>query len=126
MHENDIATIIFDAAFEIHRALGPGLFESVYEEALYYELTILKGLEVERQKQIPVIYKGVKMEIGFKADLIIENKVLVELKSIEKLANVHKKQTLTYIRLADIKLGLLINFNEGLLKNGITRIVNNL
>jgi GxxExxY protein len=126
MHENDIATLILDAAFEIHKALGPGLLESVYEEALFYELTKNKGLQVDRQRSVPVVYKDVKLEIGFRADLIVENKVLIELKSIEKVTNVHKKQTLTYIRLAEIKLGLLINFNESLLKNGITRIANNL
>jgi GxxExxY protein len=126
MHENEIATLILDAAFEIHRALGPGLLESVYEEALYYELTVNRGLHVDRQQSVPVVYKDIKLEIDFRADLIVENKVLIELKSVEKVTNVYKKQTLTYIRLADIKLGLLINFNESLLKNGITRIANNL
>lgn len=126
MHENEIATLILDAAFEIHKALGPGLLESVYEETLFYELTKNKGLRVDRQRSVPVVYKEIKLEIGFRADLIVESKVLIELKSVEKVSNVHKKQTLTYIRLTDLKLGLLINFNESLLKNGITRIANNL
>jgi GxxExxY protein len=105
--------------------LGPGLFESVYEEILAFEL-IKEGLYVSRQQAIPVIWNEIKMEIGFRADLIIENKVLIEIKSVESIAPVHQKQVLTYLKLTDIKLGLLINFNEALIKDGITRIVNNL
>lgn len=125
MRENEIATIIVDTCFKIHTELGPGLFESVYEEILEYEL-FNKGLKVERQKPIPVIWKDIKMEVGFRADLIVENLVVVEIKSIDLIAPVHKKQLLTYLRLTNKKLGLLINFNEALIKNGITRIVNNL
>jgi GxxExxY protein len=123
--ENEIATIIVNTAFEIHIKLGPGLLESVYEEVLWYEL-IKQGLNVERQKSIPLIWDELKMEIGFRADLIVENKVIVELKSVEQIAQVHPKQLLTYLKISDKKLGLLINFNEKLIKNGITRIVNNL
>jgi GxxExxY protein len=125
MTENEIATIIVDTCFHIHTSLGAGLFESVYEEILYYELTE-KGLYVEKQKAVPVFWKGMKMDIGFRADLIVEDKVIVEIKSVENLAPVHKKQLLTYLKLADLKLGILINFNEALIRNGITRIVNNL
>ena len=125
MTENELSKIIVNACFQIHNELGPGLFESVYEECLYYELVQL-GLQAERQKELPVLYKGIKMEIGFRTDLIIERKVIVEIKSVELIAPVHQKQVLTYLRLTGIKLGLLINFNEALIKDGIQRIVNNL
>jgi GxxExxY protein len=125
MTEIEIATFIVDTCFLFHTSLGAGLFESVYEEILYYELTE-KGLYVEKQKAVPVFWKGMKMDIGFRADLIVEDKVIVEIKSVENLAPVHKKQLLTYLKLADLKLGILINFNEALIRNGITRIVNNL
>ncbi len=105
--------------------MGPGLLESVYEEIMYYELT-KKDLYVERQKVIPVIWNELKMEVGFRADLIVENKVIIEIKSVESIAPVHSKQLLTYLRLTGLKLGLLINFNDLLIKNGINRIVNNL
>jgi len=125
MTENELSKIIVNVAYKIHVTLGPGLLESVYEEIMYFELTNL-GLKVERQKAIPVIWNGLKMEIGFRADLIIENKVIVEIKSVEQLSNVHLKQVLTYLRITDLKLGLLINFNEALIKNGIKRVVNGL
>lgn len=125
MTENELSKIIVNTCYNIHVKLGPGLLESVYEEILFYELKA-QGLKVERQKAIPVIWNDLKMEIGFRADLIVENKVIIELKSIEAIAPVHPKQLLTYLRLTDIKLGLLINFNEKLIKDGITRIVNNL
>lgn len=125
MTENELSKIIVHACFEIDRSLGPGLLESVYEEVLYYELNN-KGLILERQKGIPVVYKEVKLELGFRADIIVEKKVVVEIKSIEAIAPVHQKQLLTYLRLMNIKLGLLVNFNEALIKNGIQRIVNNL
>jgi len=125
MTENEIATIIVDTAYNIHVGLGPGLLESVYEEIFYYEL-VIQGLKVERQKPIPVIWGELRMDIGFRADLIVEEKVIVELKSVEKLASVHPKQLLTYLKITGLKLGLLINFNEKLIKDGITRIVNNL
>ena len=125
MTENELSKIIVNACYNIHFELGPGLLESVYEEILFYELSKL-GLKVERQKPIPVIWRDVKMEIGFRADLIVENKVVLELKSVEAIAPVHPKQVLTYLKITDLKLGLLINFNEKLIKDGITRIVNNL
>jgi len=125
MSENELSKIIINTAFQIHYTLGPGLLESVYEEIMYYELR-KQGLNIERQKGIPVIWNELKMEIGFRADLIIENKVIIELKSVEAIAPVHPKQLLTYLKLTGLKLGLLINFNEPLIKNGITRIVNNL
>jgi len=125
MTENEIAAIIVNKAFEIHVKLGPGLLESVYEEVMFYELDKM-GLRVERQKAIPVVWDEIKMNLGFRADIIVEDKVIVELKSVEQIAPVHPKQLLTYLKIADKKLGLLINFNEKLIKNGIIRIVNNL
>jgi GxxExxY protein len=125
MHENDIAREIVDAAFKVHTTLGPGLLESVYEAVLAHELR-KRGLKVERQAPIPVVYEEVRLEEGFRADLVVQDKVLVELKSVEKVAPVHKKQVLTYLRLANMKLGLLINFGEALIKDGITRVVNGL
>ncbi|MGB6094360.1 MAG: GxxExxY protein [Moheibacter sp.] len=125
MTENEISRIIVDVAFKIHTGLGPGLLESVYEEIMCYEL-INTGLQIDRQKTIPVVWKQLRMELGFRADLIVEDKVIIELKSVEQIAPVHYKQLLTYLRITDLKLGLLINFNEKLIKDGITRIVNNL
>ncbi len=125
MTENEISKIIVDKCYQIHVELGPGLLESVYEEILYFELK-QEGLKVERQKGLPVTYKGLEMNIGFRADIIVEDKVIIELKSVEVLAPVHPKQLLTYLKITNLKLGLLINFNESLIKNGITRIVNNL
>jgi GxxExxY protein len=125
-NENDLCTIILDVAFNMHRTLGPGLFESVYEEIMFYELNHQHQLNVQRQQAIPVIWKHLKMDIGFRSDLIIENKIIVELKSVEKLSAVHAKQLLTYLKLTGLNLGLLINFNEALLKDGIKRIANNL
>ena len=125
MNENDISKIIVDCSYHIHVTLGPGLLESVYERILCYELT-QRDLKVVRQKEIPVIWKGKNMELGFRADLIVEDKVLVELKSVEAIASVHYKQVLTYLKLTGLKLGLLINFNDALIKNGVSRIVNDL
>ena len=125
MNENAIAREIVDAAFRIHTTLGPGLLESVYETVLSYELT-RRGLQVSRQQATPVVYENVRMDEGFRADLIVEDKVIVEIKSVEALGYIHKKQLLTYLRLADKRLGLLINFNMALIKEGITRIVNGL
>lgn len=125
MTENEIAKILFESALEVHRELGPGLFESVYEEILFYELTE-RGLYVERQKAVPVYYKEVKMDVGFRIDLLVEETVIVEIKSVEQLARVHFKQVLTYLKLTKSKLGLLINFNEDLLKDGFKRVVNGL
>ena len=125
MTENEVATQIVDVAFKIHTAYGPGLLESVYETIMAYELG-KRGLQVRRQQPIPVIHETVRMEVGFRADLIVASKVLVEVKSIETIAPVHKKQLLTYLRLTDKRLGLLINFNVDLIKNGSARVVNRL
>jgi len=124
-YENDLASIIVDCCYHIHVELGPGLLESVYEEILYSELTRI-GLNVERQKQLPVIWKGKKLDMGFRTDLIVENKVIIEVKSVQDIHPVHPKQLLTYLKLTGLKLGLLINFNSPLIKTGITRIVNGL
>lgn len=125
MTENDIAREIVDAAYKIHVALGPGLLERVYEVALRHELQ-KRGLCVARQVAVPIVYDDIEFDEGFRADLIVDDKVLVELKSVEQTARVHKKQVLTYIRLGDWRLGLLINFGEVLIKDGISRIVNGL
>jgi GxxExxY protein len=124
MEVNEITGIIIEEAIKIHKDLGPGLLESVYEEILSYRLN-KRGLLIKRQTSIPVYYEEVKMEVGFRSDLIIEDKVIVEIKSIETLAPVRHKILLTYLKLTDITVGLLINFNEAILKNGIKRIVNN-
>lgn len=124
MEINDITGMIIEEAIKIHSNLGPGLLESVYEEILAYRLD-KRGLLVQRQTPIPVFYEEVKMDIGFRSDLIVENKVIVEIKSIETIAPVHPKILLTYLKLTGITVGLLINFNEPILKNGIKRIVNN-
>jgi GxxExxY protein len=125
MHQNEITGLIVRIAFDIHSQLGPGLLESVYEQILLYELQTC-GLQVSRQVGLPVIWKEVRLDLGFRPDLIVEGKVIVELKSVEALAPVHAKQVLTYLKLTGYKVGLLINFNEALLKNGIRRLVNNL
>lgn len=124
--ENDLSKIVITTAIKIHRTLGPGLLESVYESVLYYELSTVQGFIVERQKVIPLQYNGLTLERSFVADLIIEGRLLLELKSVRRLEDVHKKQTLTYLRLTGLKLGLLINFNQALLKDGLVRIVNGL
>jgi len=123
MTENEVAKQIVDAAFQVHTGLGPGLLESVYEVVLAYELE-QRSLHVVRQQAVPVVYHGTRIEMGFRADLIVEDKVIVEIKSVEAIAAVHKKQLLTHLRLADKRLGLLINFNVALIKDGITRIAN--
>ncbi len=125
MHENDLAREIVDAAYKVHTSLGPGLLESVYEAALAHELQ-KRGLPVNRQFPLPVVYEEVRLEEGFRADLVVGGKVMVELKSVDRIADVHKTQLLTYLKLSGMKLGLLINFNEALIKDGITRIVNKL
>ena len=126
MTENELSKIVLDVAFDMHKTLGPGLFESVYESVMEYELVNTFNLSVKKQVVLPVIWKDKKLESGFRIDLIVENKLIIELKSVESLADVHYKQLLTYLKLTNIKLELLINFNEALLKNGIKRIVNNL
>jgi GxxExxY protein len=125
MTENEIAKIVVDCAFRVHTTLGPGLLETVYEIALAYELN-QRGLSVQQQVPIPIRYGTILFERGFIADLIVEGLLIVELKSIEQVAPIHKKQLITYLRLADKRLGLLINFGDGLIKNGITRIANGL
>ena len=125
MTENEIANRIMDVSFQIHREIGPGLLESVYEAVLAKKLTDF-GLAVERQLPIAICYEGITFDEGFRADLVVEKKVIVELKSMDKLQAVHFKQLLTYLRLADCRLGLLINFGESLLKDGFKRVVNGL
>ena len=125
MDENAIARQIVDAAYRVHTTLGPGLLESVYEAALAYELE-KRGLRVSRQQAIPVVYEAVRIRTGFHADLLVEDQVIVEIKAVETVAPVHKKQLLPYLKLADKRLGLLINFNVALIEQGITRIVNGL
>ncbi len=125
MNENEIAKIVVDVAYNIHKKLGPGLLESVYEVVLAHELT-KRGLHIERQKAISIEYEGIQFDEGFRADVMVENKVILELKSIEEVSKAHKKQLLTYLRLTDKKLGLLINFGSALIKDGIFRIVNGL
>jgi len=123
--ENEIAREIVDAVFHIHTALGPGLLETVYEVVLARELE-KRGLSVIRQQPVPIVFGDLRFDEGFRADLIVEDKVIVELKSVEQIAPVHKKQLLTYLRLADKRLGLLINFGSAVIKDGISRIVNGL
>ena len=125
MTENELSRVIVDSAFKIHTTLGPGLLESVYEAVLAQELR-MRGLNVEIQQAIPVVYEGVQLEIGFRADLVVNGKVVIEVKSVEAVTPVFAKQLRTYLRLMDKRLGLLINFNVNLIKEGITRVVNNL
>lgn len=123
MSENEIAKSVFEAALKVHKNLGPGLLESSYTECLYFELSKMR-LIVEKQKPLPLIYDEVKLEIGFRIDLLVENKFIVEVKSVEALNDLHFAQILTYLRLSKIKLGHLINFNVLLLKDGIKRVIN--
>jgi GxxExxY protein len=125
MNENEIGTLVLAAAIEVHRELGPGLLESVYEVVLAHELSS-RGLAVERQVSVPIVFKKIHFDEGFRADLIVEGKVLIELKSVERVTPAHKKQVQTYLRLTGIKLGYLLNFGEAVLKDGITRCVNRL
>lgn len=125
MIENEIGTIIVDTAILVHRELGPGLLESVYRLVLEHELK-QRGLNVEHEVAIPIVYKGIQFDEGFRADLVVEGKVILELKSVEHVSAAHKKQLLTYLRLTEYKLGYLLNFGEGLMKSGITRCVNHL
>ena len=123
MTENDVAKQIVDAAYRVHTSLGPGLLESAYEAILAFELEN-RGLRVARQPAVPIVYQGTRIEMGFRADLIVADLVIVEIKSVETISPVHKKQLLTHLRLAGKRLGLLINFNVALIKEGITRIAN--
>ncbi|MBN2600730.1 MAG: GxxExxY protein [Candidatus Marinimicrobia bacterium] len=125
MMENEISKTVVNCAFKVHKSLGPGLLESAYEECLFYELK-KEGLTVEKQKPLPLIYEEVKLDIGYRVDLLVNHKVIIEIKAVEALNDVHMAQILTYLKLSDCKLGLLINFNVALIKDGIKRIVNNL
>lgn len=123
MTENEIANVVFESALKVHKRLGPGLLESAYEECMFYELK-KTNLKVEKQKALPLIYDEVKLDVGYRLDLMIEDKFIVEIKSVESLNDVHLAQILTYLRLSDCKLGLLINFNVNLLKSGVRRVIN--
>ncbi|UQB67632.1 GxxExxY protein [Epilithonimonas zeae] len=123
MNENEISKVIFDAGLKVHRQLGAGLLESAYEECLYFELQ-KSGLLIEKQKPMPLIYDEIKLDIGYRIDLLVERKVVVEIKSVETLNDIHIAQILTYLKLSNCKLGLLINFNSVLFKNGVKRLIN--
>lgn len=123
MTENEISKVVFECALKVHKTLGPGLLESAYEECMFYELK-KSNLRVEKQKALPLIYEEVKLDVGYRIDIIVEDKFIVEIKSVEALNDVHLAQLLTYLRLSDCKLGLLINFNVKLLKEGVRRVVN--
>jgi len=123
MTENEISQIVIDCALKVHKALGPGLLESAYEECLFFELKKY-GLLVEKQKGLPLVYEGIKLDVGYRIDIIVENKFIIEVKSVEALNEVHLAQVLTYLKLSNCKLGLLINFNVKLIKNGIKRVIN--
>jgi len=123
MNENEISKIVFDAGLKVHRQLGAGLLESAYEECLHFELK-KTGLLVEKQKPMPLIYEDIKLDIGYRLDFLIERKVVVEIKSVESLNDIHIAQILTYLKLSNCKLGLLINFNSVLFKNGVKRLIN--
>jgi len=125
MTENELSKIVFDCALKVHKSLGPGLLESAYEECLYYELK-KTGLYVVKQKSLPLVYEEVKLDIGYRIDIIVEDKLILEIKSVDALNDIHFAQLLTYLKLTNCKLGLLINFNVVLIKDGIKRIVNNL
>nr|WP_294782060.1 GxxExxY protein [uncultured Flavobacterium sp.] len=125
MSENDLSRIVFNSALKVHQTLGPGLLESAYEECLFYELK-KSGLYIEKQKALPLIYEEVKLDVGYRLDILIENKLILEIKAVDCLNEVHFVQLLTYLKLTNCKLGLLINFNVSLLKNGIKRVANNL
>ena len=125
MNENDISYKIIGAAIELHKSIGPGLLESAYENALTYDLKEL-GFSVRQQVPMPFIYKEVRQEVGYRIDLLVNNKVIIEVKAVESVAPVHYAQLLTYLKLSGLKLGLLINFNSKTLKNNIHRVVNNL
>jgi len=123
--ENDISKLVFDSALKVHQKLGPGLLESAYEECLVHELK-KSGLKIEKQKALPLVYEDIKLEVGYRIDIMIENKFIIEIKAVEALNDVHLAQVLTYLKLSNCKLGMLINFNVALIKNGIKRVVNGL
>lgn len=123
MDENELAKIVFNLGLKIHKSLGPGLLESAYEECLHYELLNF-GLNISRQKPLPLIYEDIKLEIGYRVDFLIEKKLVVEIKSVDCLNDIHLAQILTYLKLSNCKLGLLINFNTLLFKDGVRRVIN--
>ena len=123
MTENELSNIIIGCAIEVHNKLGPGLLESAYQECLYYEL-VQKGLDIKKEKSLPIIYKDVKLDHGYRLDLLVNDKVVIEIKTVEMFTDVHTAQVLTYLRLGEYKLGLLLNFHVTTLKNGIKRIIN--
>jgi len=125
MDINELSSKIIGAAIEVHKKLGPGLLESVYEECICYELS-LRGISFERQKPLPVVYKGKKLDCGYRLDIVVENAIILELKSCEKIEPIHRAQLLTYLKLSDLNLGLLLNFNTPVMRDGIVRIVNKL
>jgi GxxExxY protein len=125
MNENDLGTLVLDAAFEVHKTLGPGLLESAYEYCLAFEL-IQKGLNIKAQYPLPLVYKDVKLDCGYRLDILVEDKIVVEVKAVEALNDIHMAQMLTYLKLTGCKLGYLLNFNVVLFKTGIRRVVNNL
>jgi GxxExxY protein len=125
MTENELSRVVFDCALKVHQTLGPGLLEGAYEECLFYELK-KTGLEIQKQKPLPLIYEEVKLDVGYRLDIIVENKLILEIKSVDALNDIHFAQLLTYLKLTNCRLGLLINFNVVLIKNGIKRVVNNL
>ncbi len=123
MTENEIAKVVFECGLKVHRSLGPGLLESAYEHCMYYELA-KTGLYLEKQKPLPLVYEDVKLDAGYRVDFIIENKFIVEIKSVDALADIHLAQVVTYLKLSNYKLGLLINFNVLLFKDGVKRVIN--
>jgi len=123
MIENELSKIIIGCAIEVHKQLGPGLLESAYQECLYYELK-QKGLKVQKEKPMPIVYKEVKLDHGYRIDLLVEERVVIEIKTVEMFNDVHTAQVLTYLRLGNYKLGLLLNFQTTILKNGIKRVIN--
>lgn len=123
MQDNELTGLIIKHAIEVHNALGPGLLESAYKECLFYKL-IQSGLSVEKEKPMPLVFEGVKLECGYRIDLLVENKIVLEIKSVEALTDIHLAQTLTYLKLGNYKLGLLMNFNVLRLKDGIKRVIN--
>lgn len=125
MEENEIATIVIGEAIYVHKILGPGLLESAYVHCLSYRL-INAGLAIRREVPVPVIFESIKLECGYRADILVENKIIIEAKSIESIAPIHLSQTLTYLRFLNLKLGLILNFNSYLMKDGIKRVANNL
>ncbi|MFP9100361.1 GxxExxY protein [Flavobacterium sp. RHBU_24] len=123
MTENEIAKLVYDCSLKVHKALGPGLLESAYRECLCYEL-FKTGIYVEKEKPLPLVYEEIRLDVGYRMDIVLENKFIIEVKSVEELHDIHLAQLLTYLKLSDYRLGLLINFNVLLIKDGIRRVIN--